>query len=546
MMDSMNAEMKTIQITKDVLVLGGGLVGLQTAKAIADQGYPVLLAAAGETTGLAAEATPLAGNDLKQLEALTAQAEASDRIQILHRTQLAGAAGMPGDFTVWLAAREEVTEKQVGAIVVAGDVAVRPLNEAYGLKLADNVLSQSLLETRLAADPGQMAGKTVAFLVGLAQPGNPLNMERVFHSVLALTEVKDCTVYIYVGDLKVASDQLERLYLQTRDKGALYFKLKQAPALSQAEGRLSVTYNDPVILKEVQVQPDLIVVEEAIEPGAVNPELAEMLRIDLSPSGFLQTDNVHRYPVATNREGIYVVNGCREVKNIKSAWMDSQNAALQISALLGDGTRQVSTVTKLDAGKCTFCLTCYRCCPHGAIYWESESNTIISPTACQACGICASECPMDAIQIGGFSDAEMKTRIKTSTSQEAQTPKIVAFCCQNSALEAGRMAADFKMPLPEGLQMVQVPCAGKVDLDYILTAFVEGADGVLVMTCHPGNCKSERGNTYAGWRVKEARRMLTEIGMGADKLRFVTLAANMGSDFARIVNEMAADLKVKA
>ena len=543
MMDSTNMEIKTIAVAKDVLVLGGGLVGLHTAKAIADLGYPVLLAAASETTGVAAETLPLAGSDAEQLEALMAQARATEQIEILNQTQLAGVAGMPGDFRVWLETRQEVTEKQVGAIVVAGDVAVRPLNELYGLALNDSVVSQSQLEARLAADAAQMSGKTIAFLFGLAQPGLPLNMERLFRSVLTLTEVKDCTVYIYAGDLKVASDELERLYLQTRDKGALYFKLKQAPSISQENGRLNVTYDDPVILKQIELQADLVVVDEAIEGDAAFGGLAEMLRVDLSPSGFMQTDNVHRYPVATNREGIYVVGGSRQAPNLKGAWLDAQNAALQVSTLLGDGHRQVSTATTLDAGKCTFCLTCYRCCPHGAIYWENESNTIISATACQSCGICASECPMDAIQIGGFSDAEMKARIKASTAQQSQAPKIVAFCCQNSAFEAGRMATEFKMALPQGLQLVQVPCAGKVDLDYILTAFVEGADGVVVMACHPGNCKSERGNTYAGWRVTEAQRMLAEIGMPAEKLRFVTLAANMGSEFARIVNALEADLK---
>ena len=49
------------------------------------------------------------------------------------------------------------------------------------------------------------------------------------------------------------------------------------------------------------------------------------------------------------------------------------------------------------------------------------------------------------------------------------------------------MAEEFKMPLTDGLQMVQVPCTAKVDMDYIMTAFEEGANGVLVQGCHGGN-----------------------------------------------------------
>lgn len=542
MTDKSDLNMEIIDMAKEVLVIGGGLVGLQTAKAIADQGYPVLLAETSGQTGADAESMPLTGADMAQLNALTLQAKASG-IEIFSNTQLAGAAGMPGDFKVWLTNNDDVTEKKVGAIVVAGDVNVTPLNQAYGLKLNDSAISQSQMEEKLAADPDHLIGKTVAFVAGLAQAGNPLTMERVFRSAIALAEIKDCSVYIYVGDLKVASDQMERLYMETRDKGVLYFKLEQAPEVSQNNGNLSITYTDPVLRQEVTLEPDIIVVEEAIEAGTTNAELADMLRIDLSTSGFMQTDNVHRYPVATNREGIFVVGSSREVKKINGAFMDAQNAALQITDLLGAGTTRVSTGTTLDAGKCVFCLTCYRCCPHGAIYWENESNTIISPVACQGCGICASECPQDAIQIDQYSDIEIKDNIKTGVAQDTQAAKIVAFCCQNSALEAGLMAQEFKIGLPEGLQIVQVPCAGKVDLDYILTAFVEGADGVLVLACHPGNCKSERGNTFAQWRVKDAQRMLTEIGMDQSKLHFATLAANMGSDFARIVNEMAATLQ---
>jgi coenzyme F420-reducing hydrogenase delta subunit len=144
---------------------------------------------------------------------------------------------------------------------------------------------------------------------------------------------------------------------------------------------------------------------------------------------------------------------------------------------------------------------------------------------------------MDAIQVGGFQDEEIIEKVKSGVSGNG-TPRILAFCCQNSAFEAGEMADMFQMQLPEGLRMIKVPCAGKIDLDYILNAFVSGADGVLVMACHPGNCKSENGNTFAQWRVNEAYRMMEESGLEKDRLCFAGIASNMGSDFSHIVVDM--------
>jgi coenzyme F420-reducing hydrogenase delta subunit len=149
---------------------------------------------------------------------------------------------------------------------------------------------------------------------------------------------------------------------------------------------------------------------------------------------------------------------------------------------------------------------------------------------------------MDAIQVGAFNDDAIQTQIKDAVELPADTSRIVAFCCQNSAVEAGEMARLFQMDLPEGLKIVQVPCAGKVDLDYILSAFAEGAAGVVVMACHTSNCKSERGNTYASWRVADAKEKLTAVGLAPERLAFATLAANIGSDFAAIVKEMEAVL----
>ena len=71
-----------------------------------------------------------------------------------------------------------------------------------------------------------------------------------------------------------------------------------------------------------------------------------------------------------------------------------------------------------------------------------------------------------------------------------------------------------------------------------LNALVEGADGVLVLACHTGNCKSESGNTYAKWRINDAYQKLAQVGIEKDRLEFSTLASTMANDFSRIVVDM--------
>lgn len=537
-------ETEKIDIATDVLVIGGGYTGLKAASEIAGLGYPVILAEQ-EDAGSPGSASLLGISP--QLEEKLAQFKktvAEDkRIEILPEADIYQAAGVSGDFTVRMTSKGENIEKTVGAVVVATDIETAPLNSIYGLECSDKVLSLSDFETRLTDKSfRQQLGKddlSIAFLVGFAQEGNPLLMKRVLDSVLAVGEAGGgASTYVYINDMKVAGDDLERLYKLGRDKGAIYFKLPGAPAIEQQGSETTISFHDPVLRSDIELSPDLLVIEEAMTPSQINPRLAEILRIDMGPMGYLQTDNVHRFPVNSNREGIYVAGSARDMEALSDAWTDVENTALAVKQCLGDGSREVPRFrAEVDREKCVTCLTCYRCCPHGAIYWDDKA--VISPVACQACGICASECPQEAIQVTGYADDAITGRIRSALADVKNgAAKIIAFCCENSSLEAGRAAALFHHPLPEGLRMIQVPCAGKVDVHYVLTALIEGADGVLVMACHPGNCKSETGTTFARWRIDNAYRMLEETGIDSGRLEFVTLASNMAPDFARIAVDM--------
>ena len=101
-------------------------------------------------------------------------------------------------------------------------------------------------------------------LVGFAHEGSPLLMKRVLNSVSAVVGMDGCSAYVYVNNIKVAEDGLERLYMQCRDNGAIYFKLEKAPTVTQENDSLTISFHDPVIRNDIELNPDIIVVEESL------------------------------------------------------------------------------------------------------------------------------------------------------------------------------------------------------------------------------------------------------------------------------------------
>lgn len=117
-------------------------------------------------------------------------------------------------------------------------------------------------------------------------------------------------------------------------------------------------------------------------------------------------------------------------------------------------------------------------------------------------------------------------------------PELTAFTC----IYCGSMAADtagaLRLTYPANVKLFRFPCTGKVDVEYILKAFEEGADGVYIVACPIGNCHHVHGNVRATKRLAYARELLEGIGLEADRLGIFYMSGSQAHGFANAAEQM--------
>lgn len=122
-------------------------------------------------------------------------------------------------------------------------------------------------------------------------------------------------------------------------------------------------------------------------------------------------------------------------------------------------------------------------------------------------------------------------------------PKIVGFLCQWCSYTGADLAGTSRIQYPSTLRTVRVMCSGRVDPTFVVKAFAEGADGVLIAGCHPGDCHYNEGNYRTMRRYPLLLQLLDQFGIERDRVRLEWISASEGEKFAQVVKEMTEKLK---
>lgn len=122
-------------------------------------------------------------------------------------------------------------------------------------------------------------------------------------------------------------------------------------------------------------------------------------------------------------------------------------------------------------------------------------------------------------------------------------PKIVAFVCNWCSYGGADTAGSAHKEYPANIRLIRVMCSGRVEPLFVVEAFKEGADGVMILGCHPGDCHYLEGNYKALRRTEVLRTMLQQFGIEPERCQLEWVAASEGERFVKVVTEMNERIK---
>lgn len=122
-------------------------------------------------------------------------------------------------------------------------------------------------------------------------------------------------------------------------------------------------------------------------------------------------------------------------------------------------------------------------------------------------------------------------------------PRIIAFFCNWCTYTATDLAGIARMTYPPNARVVRLMCSGRVDPQFVLAAFKEGADGVLIGGCHPGDCHYQEGNYNALRRFKLMKIMLDQMGIEPERVRQEWISASEGGRIQEVMSEMTEQIR---
>jgi len=564
------------EVSKTLLVVGGGLTGITAALEAADANRDVVLVEKEDRLGghladvkRAFPTRPPYTDPVDSgLAELTDKLRQHPRVRVFTGTTIRRTEGQPGMFDVTLQTGEQTTQHRVGAIVMA--TGWKPYDASklahLGYGLSPDVVTQLEFERMAVAgqwkrpSDGQPLGRVL--FIQCAGSRDPAHlpycsatccMETLKQAQYLHDESPETEVYVVYKDM-VTPGQYEKYYQTVQNRPATFFLKGDVQGVERdATGRLRVKVEHTLLGEAVQVAVDLVVLATGMVPNAGNgntPRAAgdangilnlayrDGPELPLLSHGF-PNSNFICFPYETRRTGIYAAGAARAPMDAAFAREDARGAvlkAVQCVELVGAG-RAVhpragdTSFPSFLLQRCTQCKRCTVECPFGAIDEDEKGTPKFNPTRCRRCGVCMGACPERIVSFKNYSVDIISSMIKAFEvpEEDEDKPRVLLFMCENDAYPALDAVGLGRVQYDPAVRVIPVRCLGSVNLVFIADALSRGVDGVMLIGCKHGDdyqCHFAKGSELAAKRLENVKETLQRLQLEPERLQLTQLAIN--------------------
>ncbi len=419
------------------VVIGGGITGLRAALGLADIGLTTHLVEReqqlGGWVGTFGEMYPHGKDGRELVSRLVAQVKEHPNITVYTDAEIVSKSGSFGNYRVGIrtSAAAEIDEVEAGSLIVAtGFRSYMPPEGELGYGLPGVLTLPEFKHLVESSDgplfyDGRLVNSVVyVYCVGSRQPEGNEYCSRycctgaIHASLQAGKKSGRIAQYHLFRDIR-SYGKYELLYNQARDEGSLFLRFPddEPPVVEKdPSGKgLLVTARDQLTAgAEITIPADLVVLATGMEPR-VNDNLIKTLKLPVGNDGFFNEIHPKLRPVETVVDGVFIAGSCQSPKNSAESVASGLAAVTQSAAILKRGYAELDPlVAVVDTDLCTWCGKCLEACPYEAPRETKAGDkpvAFIDRAACKGCGGCVPVCPHDAIDLQGYTDAQIRAMI---------------------------------------------------------------------------------------------------------------------------------------
>lgn len=418
----------SLPVTQKALIIGGGLAGLTSALAIAEQGFEVfLIEKTGSLGGIACKIDQtLSGYDVKEyLDDLIDNVRSNKLIHLYTGTELINVDGFVGNFISRIRKQgngqgpEEFEIEHGVAIVATGASESKPSEYLYGKNSCVKTLLE-LDELISTADFKVPDNVVIIQCVGSREPDHPycsrVCCQGAIKNAIRMKCAKpDANIFILYRDIRTYGFR-EKYYSEARELGITFvrYDLDSKPEVTEVKGEIKVRIYDPVLGAKLEIPTDLIVLSSRIDANKDNETLSQFFKVPLNSDNFFLEAHVKLKPVEFATDGVYLCGLAHYPKDMEETISQAMAAVARALTILSlESLEAAGKISYVNEARCSGCGACETVCAYNAITIDEErAVAVINEAVCKGCGACAATCRGSAIMLHGFEDQQILKMLK--------------------------------------------------------------------------------------------------------------------------------------